>query len=245
MDRKKRRQVTSDEIVDHACALVADGEDLSLRGVAGRMGVTAPALYRYVSSHRELHDLVAFEIDRRATASFRAAAEAYPSDDPGARIVAASVAFRRWALTHPREFALVFANPVAEPGAARAEEFTVVCSSDYLTGLVRAVWERYDFPLPSLDEMDPSVTASILNPQVSIDDEGIAEEHRGLLWVYVQAWVALYGIVTLEVFGHLDPRLTESGALFVDQMATWVDRFDMADERERLLAIMDAELGRH
>ncbi|MGH3362154.1 MAG: TetR/AcrR family transcriptional regulator, partial [Nocardioides sp.] len=50
--RERQREATYDEIVRTARALLAEGEELSLRAVAGRMGMTAPALYRYVGSYQ-------------------------------------------------------------------------------------------------------------------------------------------------------------------------------------------------
>ena len=48
--RERQREATYDEIVAVSAQLLAEGADLSLRAVAGRMGMTAPALYRYVAN---------------------------------------------------------------------------------------------------------------------------------------------------------------------------------------------------
>ena len=80
--RERQREATYAEIVSTSRTLLAEGAELSLRAVAGRMGMTAPALYRYVASYQELVDLVAFEIDKAATIGFRAAAARHPEDDP-------------------------------------------------------------------------------------------------------------------------------------------------------------------
>jgi AcrR family transcriptional regulator len=44
--RERQREATYAEIVSVSRALLADGAELSLRAVAARMGMTAPALYR-------------------------------------------------------------------------------------------------------------------------------------------------------------------------------------------------------
>ena len=69
--RERQREATYDEIVRASRDLLAEGAELSLRAVAGRMGMTAPALYRYVANYQELVDLVAFEIDKAATERLR------------------------------------------------------------------------------------------------------------------------------------------------------------------------------
>jgi AcrR family transcriptional regulator len=82
--RERQREATYAEIVAASRSLLAEGADLSLRAVASRIGMTAPGLYRYVTSYQDLVDLVAFEIDKAATAQFAAVAEKYPADDPAA-----------------------------------------------------------------------------------------------------------------------------------------------------------------
>ena len=60
--RERQRQATFDEIVDVSRQLLRDGEDVSVRAVAQEMGLTPPALYRYVDSHAELMVRVARSI---------------------------------------------------------------------------------------------------------------------------------------------------------------------------------------
>ena len=134
--RERQREATYDEIVRVAADLITEGAELSLRAVASRMGLTAPALYRYVANYQELVDLVAFELDKAATQGFMAAAEKYADNDPAAKLCAACVAFRRWALTKPREFALVFANPIGSEDSGRRELLTLSTSGYYFTDLL-------------------------------------------------------------------------------------------------------------
>jgi AcrR family transcriptional regulator len=241
--RERQREATYDEIVTTAKGLLASGEDLSLRAIATKMGMTAPALYRYVANYQELIDMVAFELDKEATAYFAERAEQYPADDPAARLTAASVGFRSWAMANPREFHLVFANPIAEYEHDRRDLLTVATSGLYLTDLLYEVWERYQHPIPSLADLPPGVAEAVLDPLIPAKAERIPRESRGLLWLYMRSWSALYGVVTLECSNHCDPRVIQSAALF---RATLMDRLaehGLADERDRLLAIMDAELA--
>jgi hypothetical protein len=242
--RERQREATYDEIVHVSAELLASGADLSLRAVAARMGVTAPALYRYVASYQELIDLVAFELDKAATQEWRAEAERFPENDPAARLTVACCAFRRWALAKPAEFRLVFANPIATGDMARRELLTVSTSGNYFTDLVYRIWEIYDFPYPSLDELDPVVRDSVLDPLIPAKSEHIAPQDRGLLWVYMRSWSALYGVVVLESTGHCDPRVIQSGALFRATLQEWMEPLGLAHEQDRLLALLDEELAR-
>jgi hypothetical protein len=60
----------------------------------------------------------------------------------------------------------------------------------------------------------------------------------------MQGWTQLYGVVTLEVFGHMDPRLVESGDLFVDTMLRFAPRMGLEDDLPRLEALIRAHLSR-
>ncbi|WP_432476189.1 TetR/AcrR family transcriptional regulator [Nocardioides sp. GXQ0305] len=243
--RERQREATYDEIVGSARDLLRAGEDLSLRAVASRMGMTAPALYRYVASYQELVDLVAFEIDKAATEEFRAAAATQPDDDPLAQLICAAVAFRRWALRDRSEFSLVFANPVADTACVRRELLTAATSGHYMNGLLVAVWEQYDFPHPDLDDLDPDLAETLREPLVPIDPDAVPDGHQGLLWVFQQAWATLYGTVTLEVFGHLDPRIIESGALFEEMTAAWLPRLGVDEaDRQRYRSLLRSEIAR-
>lgn len=241
--RERQREATYDDIVRASRELLAETGELSLRAIASRIGMTAPALYRYVASHQELVDLVAFEIDKAATETFAAAADRQPDHDPGARLVAATVAFRRWAMANPREFGLVFANPVADTSCVRRELITSDTSGHYLHGLLIDLWEERHFDHPALEDLDPAVAESLLDPLIPIDITRIPEGHRGLLWVFISAWMGLYGVVTLEVFGHMDPRVIQSGAMFVSMMREWLPRLGLADEAERYEALLRSELA--
>ncbi|KRC53014.1 hypothetical protein ASE19_11515 [Nocardioides sp. Root79] len=241
--RERQREATYDEIVTVSAQLLAEGADLSLRAVAGRMGMTAPALYRYVANYQQLVDLVAFELDKAATAEWAAAAERFPEDDPAARLTVACVRFRNWALTKPREFALVFANPIAEADTQRRELLTVSTSGHYFTDLLWQIWEQRRFPFPALDELVPVIRDAVLDPLIPAKAEHIPTEDRGLLWIYMRSWSALYGVVTLESTGHCDPRVIESGQLFRATLLDWLGPLGLDEDRERLTVILDEELA--
>lgn len=242
--RERQREATYDEIVAASRDLLAEGTELSLRAVAARMGLTAPALYRYVSSYQELVDLVAFEIDKAATETFAAAADALPADDYAGRLVASATEFRMWALANPREFSLVFANPVADAQCIRREMLTQSCSGRLCTDQMRALWEHNHHPIPALDELPPAVREAVLDPLIPADLEGLATEDRGLVWIYMQAWTVLYGVVALEVFGHMDPRVIESGEMFVEAVRGFAPKLALEDDLDRLVALMRKRISR-
>ena len=242
--RERQREATYDEIVRASRELLAENVDLSLRAVAGRMGMTAPALYRYVASYQDLVDLVAFEIDKAATATFAAAADALPEDDAAGRLVASATEFRMWALANPREFTLAFANPVAEAQCVRRELLTMATSGHLMTAQMRAIWEQNHHPIPALDELPPSVREAVTEPLIPAKVDDLALEDRGLVWLYMQGWTTLYGVVALEVFGHMDPRIIESGEMFVHTVRSFAPLIGLEDDADRLVALIRERVAR-
>jgi AcrR family transcriptional regulator len=242
--RERQREATYAEINRVSLELLAEGAELSLRAVASRMGMTAPALYRYVSSYQELVDLVAFEIDKAATERFAAAADSLPEDDYAGRLVASVTEFRMWALANHREFGMVFANPIAEAQCGRREMLTQVASGHLMTGQMRALWEHNHHPIPTLDELPASVRESVVDPLIPAKVDDLALEDRGLVWLYQQGWTVLYGVVALEVFGHMDPRVIESGDMFVHVVREFAPKLGLADDMDRLEGMIRERIAR-
>ena len=242
--REVQREEMYADIVRVARDLLNESADLSLRSVAGRLGVTPPALYRYVANYQELVDLVAFEVDKAATVGLRAAAEAFPANDPAAQLIAATVEFRQWALGNPAEFAIVFANPVAGANCLRREMLTLATSGHLFTDLMFAVWQQRQFDVPAIDDLPESVREAIRDPLIPAKVEKIPEEARGLIWIYMQGWTMLYGAVALEAMGHIDPRVIVSGEMFVHTVSSFAPILGIAEELPRLLPIMRERITR-
>jgi hypothetical protein len=82
------------------------------------------------------------------------------------------------------------------------------------------------------------------DPIYPADVSAIPADDRGLLWVFQQAWATLYGTVTLEVFGHMDPRVIESGELFAQMLLGWMPRLAIDDPDGRYAALLRSEIAR-
>jgi AcrR family transcriptional regulator len=214
------RAATTEEIKQTARRiLVEHGPDaLSLRAIAGEMGMTAPALYRYFDSRDELIKHVCadiFEELRDAIQDAINAASAASKGDMAAKVMAACWAFRDWSLGHSREFGLVFATPL--PGLhVQQDEITAKPGSEFGNTfflLMLELWRKTGFEVPAEDEIEPG-----LRVQLEHYREGLAQLAEGLplglLLVFLRCWVRLYGIVSLEVFGHLSFALDDARPMF-------------------------------
>jgi len=114
----------------------AGADQLSLRGVARELGVTAPALYAYVRDKQELLAAVAAEHFERLVERF----DRIEADDPVERIRGMSRAYVAHALESPALFRLLFRYPPmpapgvdAFPPAARAFEAAAAATEAAVT----------------------------------------------------------------------------------------------------------------
>ena len=133
--------------------------------------------------------------------------------DPRAGITAASRAFRAWALAHPREFGLLFGSPIPgidahsddSPAGLASERFGQVFGD-----LVARIYLASPFPVPAEDEMDPE-----LRRQLRDWCSGLPVELPvGAGQVFLSCWIRLYGMVAMEVFGHVQFALPDAEPLF-------------------------------
>jgi AcrR family transcriptional regulator len=259
--RERQRQATFEEIVDVSRRLLRAGEDVSIRAVAQEMGLTPPALYRYVDSHAELLARVARSIVEDVVAAMTVARDDQAADDPSAQVVAASAAFRAWALRNRTEFQMVFASGESMPANESAspkktgpmtsladclpDDSGVQLFAAFFSEIFGRLWVKYQFAVPSDDELDPELL-EILRSEIKPDEvtEGLGSPTPGMVWMFERAWARLYGTVTLEVFGHVHPGMISTGALFTATMLDIGADLNISDEWPRLQAVARAEAER-
>ncbi|MGP7997205.1 MAG: TetR/AcrR family transcriptional regulator [Streptosporangiaceae bacterium] len=194
--------------------LVEQGPDaVTLRAIAREMGMTAPALYRYFGSHEDLIKHVVGDIFSEIGAGIEAAIQAA---GPGMaeKMIAACREFRRWGLAHQAEFGLLFGTPLPTLEALH-ENLDVVAecagkfSAVFFT-LFYELWRKQPFPVPADDEIDPG-----LREQLARYREGLGVDlPLGAGLIFLRCWVRLYGMVSLEVFGHLHFALADAEPMF-------------------------------
>lgn len=235
--RQQNRIDTEARIIAAARSLLERHEEVTLRAVARELGLTAPALYRYAANHEDLVRMIAIAIDHEVAERITAAADRQPADDPAARLIAACVEFRHWALTNRKEFALVFTNVDVECIKEHDESSGLV-----FAGLLLALWQQRRFAVPALADLDPGLAEILRTPDAPVDPQTPAGL-EGLTWLLTQGWSRLYGTVTLEVFGHVDARLVEEGHLFRSMIADQAVPIGLSDDLPRLWPLIDGLLA--
>src|SRR5215831_20068143 len=223
--RDRVRAATTDEIKQTARRILVSGgpDAVSLRAIAREMGMTAPALYRYFGSHEELLKHVIADIFIELTTDLHAAivaADATTGGDLTAKVTAAAREFRRWSLNHQREFGMLFGTPL--PGVnIEQDEITAECGGKFgntFFALVLELWHKHPFPVPADDEIDAGLLDQLERYREGLGDLA-AGLPRGLLLTFLRCWVRLYGIVSLEVFGHLSFALHDAEPMFEVMLA--------------------------
>lgn len=219
-----RAPLGTDAIVATSRALLVEGGPgaIVVREVARRLGVTAPALYRYVNGRDDLLTLLIAACTDEATAACTAALDTCDPGDVEGRLRAATWAFRGWALEHPAEFGLVYGTPIARyaapeggPTVIAARRLGALFGSLFVdllhAGRLRTVDD---------DELDPRVRADLAAAAAATG----LPMRAGEVHPFVVGWYRMLGIVAVEVTGHLRWAFGDAADLFVsDQLTRLVD----------------------
>jgi AcrR family transcriptional regulator len=215
--RARVRTATTDEIKTTARRLlVEEGPDaLTLRAIARSMGMTAPALYRYFSSHEELVGACTLDLLAEITSTLERARDTVGPQDPVGRLMAACRAFRDWSLAHPREFQLVFASAGEGRRAGHETVGEDLSFGGVFLGIFVEIWQSQPFAVPA----EADLPGQLVDQLTAFSSAVGGVLPLGTLAAYLSGWVRLYGAVTIEVFGHLGFALTDAEPMFEAMLA--------------------------
>jgi AcrR family transcriptional regulator len=184
-----------------------DGVDgVSLNAIAKELGMTGPALYRYVTNRDELlADLVVDAWEDLADALERAAEE-NAGASPSRRLGAIGLAYRAWATAEPHRYRLAVQTPLGSGELAPervipAAQRGMAVILDAIAGLPEARSPKFGPPADLRAELatwTERVGGQRLPPAALL---------HGVLF-----WSRLHGLVSLELDRHLlsmqlDPEL--------------------------------------
>ncbi len=205
---------------------------MSLRAIARAMGLTAPALYRYYANYEDLVSALAVDVYDELVATLEQARDGVPDDDVATRLFAVSRAFRSWSLEHPPEFRLLFANPITRPANTERPDTLAAAGQRFgkvFGDLVAELWRRREFPAASEAGRHPQVADQLaVHPLAAA---GVLPPDA--LYVFLRCWARLYGMVTMEVFGHLRWALADSEPVFEDMLADNARALGILDQRRQ------------
>lgn len=233
--RDRVRAATVTEIKDTTRKiLVSEGVDgLSLRAIAREMGMTAPALYRYFPSREDLLVHLIADLYDELSDTMEAARDAEDPADAPNRLAAVNRAFRHWALDHPREFALLFGSPIpgvvvdeSDPDHEQSRAHAAGVRFGRTFGeLVARIYLSRPFPVPPEQDMDPALRAQLREWTRAFP----VPLPVGVAQVFLSCWIRLYGMVSMEVFGHLRFALTDAEPMFEAELRDLAGKLGVAD----------------
>ena len=195
--RARLRAWTREEIKTAALRQIGEHgvEGLSLNAIAKQLGMTGPALYRYVTSRDELlADLVVDAWEELADALERAAAE---NASAAERLGAIGLAYRSWGTAQPHRYRLAIqtrlgSGELAPDRVIPAAQRAMAAILDAIDGLPKARRPK--------DEVPPELRAELerWTRRVGGPPRPPAVLMRGVLF-----WSRLHGLLSLELDHHL------------------------------------------
>jgi AcrR family transcriptional regulator len=216
--RERTRAATVAEIKQLAWQQLAEvgAAALSLRAIASDMGMTSSALYRYFESRDDLlNELVVDGFS--SLADTLEAAEAEVDNNPETnRWLHLASAHRRWALTHPTEYALIFGTPV--PGLESGTDERHAQMKRGVSVLFRCMMNALASGEFDAKAMESTITPALRERLQRWRAELAVDLPPAALAGCLFAWTQLHGAVSLELFGHLPHQLQPADELFGQQM---------------------------
>jgi AcrR family transcriptional regulator len=227
--RRERGKADTDREIRHEARalLVNEGpEAVTLRAIARKVGITAPALYRYYTSRENLIEHIRTDICTDLADELNEDLGKLPEQDVLGQVLAICRGFRRWAIAHPQEFSLVFASPAEPSNLQDGGMHIMVPGTDPFGRVFLAVAGRVlttmSLAAPPDDTVPVDLRADLETFRTSlistVADAGFDVPadvlNIGTAYAILKFWVRLYGQVALEVFGRFPFAVAKPEPLF-------------------------------
>ncbi|MEG9248210.1 TetR-like C-terminal domain-containing protein [Arthrobacter sp. Soc17.1.1.1] len=197
--RQRAREQTLDDITRIGRRQLAEvgAAALSLRAVARELGVVSSAVYRYVANRDDLLTLLVVDAFTELGDEVEAAVGAAGSTAVD-RFSALAHAVRAWAVREPARWALLYGSPV--PGYAAPAERTTAQETRVITLFAHIMDDAWR--AGELGVGDHPAPGALAEDYQAIRDQLSLSVPDGVVAATVQAWSALFGAISFEVFGQ-------------------------------------------
>ena len=239
--REKNRIATQADIKATARDLLIETgpTGVSLREIARRLNMSAPAIYRYYDGLEALLSALCVDLYTELRETLLSDMDAHPPEDLLDRVLTAARSFRRWAVTHQAEFIFMFASRA--PGAVITHQGdtaavldpdtepyrSMLAFSNVFGNVFNRIYHQSDqergYPLhtPRIPRLSPGLRDEIHRCSEAI---GIRDMPIEFAYTFHSFWIRLYGLVSMEVFGQL-PVIRHAGDLLEAELQDMADHF--------------------
>lgn len=183
---------------------------LSLRAIARRLKITAPAIYNYFPRRDDLVTALIVDAYNSLAESQLAAIESLPAADLERRFTALGLAYREWAVTYSQRYQLIFGTPL--PNYKAPEEITLPAATAALVPLIRIIQDLSDAGRLRLDRVAP-LTAD-LEKMLSAWQENAVGMDLEVLYAALVAWSRVHGLISMEIGNHYPAYISDPGEVF-------------------------------
>lgn len=183
---------------------------LSLRAIARRLKITAPAIYKYFPRRDDLVTALIVDAYNSLAESQLAAIESLPAADLERRFTALGLAYREWAVTYSQRYQLIFGTPL--PNYKASEEITLPAATAALVPLIRIIQDLSDAGRLRLDRVAP-LTAD-LEKMLSAWQENAVGMDLEVLYAALVAWSRVHGLISMEIGNHYPAYISDPGEVF-------------------------------
>jgi AcrR family transcriptional regulator len=225
--REKQREATHDEIKAIAKRQIYEvgSSNLSLRGIAAEMGITAPAIYRYFDSRDALVTALIVDAYNSLADALTEASNRPDPQDYATRFLAVCLEFREWALSHRAEFILIYGTPI--PGYHAPEEITTpaaIRSNVEFMQLLEFAWVSGQIIIPAEYS---GIASPFHNNLVEIFKRYGLTMPPPLLHVTLTGWALIMGLVSLELYGQFDYLGENVGEMYRQESIAYLTRLGL------------------
>jgi AcrR family transcriptional regulator len=215
-DRRARlRAWTREELKAAALRQLAENgvEGISLNAIAKELGMTGPALYRYVASRDELlADLVVDAWEDLADALVRAGEE-HATASAAQRLGAIGLAYRAWATAEPHRYRLAVQTRLGS--GELAPERVIPAAQRAMAVILEAIEGLPKGRRPKLAP-DSGLRAEL---ETWAERVGGGQRDPVVLLRGVVFWSRLHGLISLELDRHLASMQLDPELLFRAELA--------------------------
>lgn len=232
--RARLREQLMQDSRDAAREIIAAGglSGLTVTAVAGKVGVTPAALYRYFDGKRGLVRALYGDITAELISTVQAAVDHQEPDDLSAKLHAATHAVLVWSVAYPGEFSLLMG--AGFPQATESGEEIPEAISRELGGLFAKLFAELVRQGLLDGQVDERVPIDLRNQLVVYQQTVSPGLPLGAIRAMMYCWRQIYGLICMAVNHHLAFAFDDGyEAMFEDMMADLLPKLGVLPSPKR------------